>query len=261
MRALLAALVLLAPALALTAHGEPSSLLTDARGDAALVARAGETVAPPLAGASTAQAESADLVSLDFAESDDGLALTVGVVAIQGASTGATYRIEFSWLSVPYRAEIDYYVFSQNSFQRATLLAQLDGAWSDVSPLPLLADAAAGKLTVELQKVTLLDATRLTPSKGDAITDLRVTALRAQDLRFDGVEAFVGYADAMPDDGKGVAYAFALGDEAAGHLRLLSDERVRVSNGGATTFVFHAHVRNEGAVDDDVTLDLVGLPA
>src|SRR5207237_10261962 len=66
--------------------------------------------------------------------------------------------------------------------------------------------------------------------------------------------------DFMPNSGEGPKFTSVLGDIAQGHLALHTDDRVRVSNGGATTFIFQATVRNGASYADDVDLAVTDLP-
>lgn len=263
MRRLLAAALLvlaLVPPVAPAQAAEP--FLKDAPADTTFTS--GVPGVPPSPSTVAGQSESVDLVALDVDETDETLSFVLHVGKLEG-NPGGDYEIRFAWRDVEYYvlARFQSTPFGESSF--AYLYAQPEEEdFSDrVAPLAFVVDKAAATLAVEVPKVFLLDGKERAPGLGDTLTDLRVEA-RGGVFRFrgfgQGQDYPAGFADAMPDDGKGLPFTFQLGDLAQGGLALVTEDRVRVSNGGSTTFVYRAMLRNEGAREQEVQLTLTQMP-
>ena len=259
--ALLATALLLPFAPAATAA---EASLSDATGDVQLATGVpGGSTAPPggVGGA-------IDLAGLAFVEDPETftLVLTVGNLAEQGDASGR-YLVDFTWGSILYTAYVERFSSSfGGSFAWGYLGIRQEADMTDyweldgVTMLTPVFDVTSNTITLPIPKPFLLDEQERPPVKGSSITDLRVRSERQ--FLFSGSingERPLNLMDAMPDDGV-ASYTFVEGDEASGHLFMSSFERVRVSNGGATTFVFHATLRNTGETSDAVKITIEDLP-
>ena len=241
--------------------------LSDAAGDVVLVTGAGTNAAAP-----AGLGASVDLTGLAVEESDDTLSfvLSVGALDEQGDAT-AEYFIDFTWGRVPFTAYAARYAYLDDDFVWG-MLGLREGpepsrsAWmlDGIAPLDVKLDAAAKTVRLDIPKAYLLDEQERPPMKGEQITGVGAHAERrplGMGITITGATP-LSLVDTMPDDlAAGVAYAFKLGDEATGDILLRSYDRVRVSNGGATTFVFQAIVKNGAEFDDQLRLTLEDMPA
>ena len=261
MRWLLAAallvLAVLPPVAPAQADGEP--LLKDNPGDTTFTS--GAPGAAPTPSNLAGQSESVDLTALHVVEADEALTLMLHVAKLDG-NPGGEYAVQFTWRDMEYRAVARRSSTAFGASNFAYLEAGRDGDWERVAPLALDVDVPGATLTMELPKVFILDGKDRPPGLGDALADLRVSAttgfFRFRLVNDDDYPA--SFSDAMPDDGKGVPLTLKLGDLAQGGLALVTEDRIRVSNGGSTTFVYRATLRNDGARDQDVTLALGEMP-
>ncbi len=246
---MLAATVLAVPA----AVAEP--IAADPEGDAAFVV-AGAPVSNPGA-PDGGYAAPADLLALDVAEAEQEVAFAVSVKALDGTQYSAIYEIDFEWRGVAY--QIGHYRSRFESldqdYSRTALRVATESGFEEVAELTAIVDGAT--ITIPVPKVYVLDAAARVPLKGEAITGLRVTS-QGNGMAFGNLDSRV--EDHLPDEG-GLDYAFTRGGLATGHLALYSANPVRVSNGGATTFIYQATLRNQGDADDAVTLAVEELPA
>ena len=262
MRALgLALLVLLAslvvPAPAATAQEGGAHFYEDAAKDTELETFFLPTPPVPVDNAETAPA---DLAFLDVVEMDDTVSFTLGVESLTTTAPHTVgYTISFRW------HKVDYTIQCQRTSLGAANVGR--GGWCSINAyseeegyldganLDATWDAAASTITLPVRKVLILDAENRMPTKGDTLSDITVRSR----LMLGAFGFFTQVTDLMPDAGtKGLT--LAIGDVAKGHIRLTSDDRVRVSNGGATTFVFQANLTNAAEVEDTVDLATDALP-
>ena len=258
MRQVLIAIVLLA-ALAPGARAAEEPLLTDPEGDAQWVGAIAGARLPgaPAAGAPFVQGN--DLVSFSLAETEDALSFTIEVANMEGEPQGTATVTELAFGGREYRLMMGYFTGSlSNSAGNAYAYLQEreDDAWAYVARLePPVVDRAAGTLAGTLPKVYLMDAKQAIPGRGDTVEILRVAA-DANGIGFGVVQARV--VDEMD---AGVGIVMQLGDLAEGDLEMSAQDRVRVSNGGATTFVFQATLRNRGETAHTIRIGAEDLPA
>ena len=254
---LIAAVLLLPLAPLAPADAQAAHLLTDEKGDTVLGSGVGPSV--PISG--NAAADGADLLSLDLMEEEDAFTFVLAVASMSDQS-GGEYAIEFSW------RDVDYAIFAFRSnptfgdFQQATLYASDGSGFERVATLPMTVDASKATATIGVQKVFVLDGAKRAPGRGDAIRNVHVTAEQTTfgSFSFTGGPGAASVVDYMPNEGDGPNYGFHLGDIMVGHLSITTPDRIRVSNGGATTFVFQASVRNNASYEDEVDLKLADLP-
>lgn len=263
MRAIALLLVLLlsvAPLPAASAEGGP--LLSDPKGD--VTAETGLPGASQKAPLAATQTDGVDLLALEVEETDASLTFKLSVASLAGDVHFERYRIHFAWGDTLYQV----WVFREEvptltEDVSADLVLQEDEDDDRdvefVAPLDAILDEGAGTITVEVMRPYILDGQGRMPMRGDALKDIRVDALASV---FGSSFGFlVDVEDRMPDDeGNAADYLLQRGDEAAGHLRMDAPERVRVSNGGATTFVYKVEVFNDAESDEDVDLAPGELP-
>lgn len=251
------AMIPLVPIPGASAQAPGAHLLSDDRGDAQLVTGAGPTI--PLSSSSAWDA--ADLLWLDVVEDDDAFVFTLAVASMTGQS-GGEYEITWSWRDVNYllSAQRGNPTFG-GGFQSAMLFADDGGGWQRIAPIPMTSDATKGTMTMPVQKVFVLDGSKHAPNRGDAIMNVQVMSIES-DMRFSvqGEAPPGAIIDHMPNTGEGAKFTSVLGDIAQGHLAMRTTDRVRVSNGGATTFIFQATIHSNASYADDVKLTIGELP-
>lgn len=233
-----------------TASAAP--LLTDAKGDVAYPTAAGPV------GASTQATDGADLLALDLVESADDLAFTL-TLASTSSTMGVTRMIYFTWNGVAYRVYSE--VFSSEFGGSANGFAWLeryeDEDYEAVGDVETAADATS--ITFTVPRAYVLDRDERPPFRGGELADVYVEARMCCQIRISGNGAQA--TDLMPDDvAQGATFALALGEQATGNVRLEAPDPIRVSNGGATTFVFKIDLANKGEKDDEYELAIVDLP-
>ena len=253
MRALLIVLTLLfafvpAPGAAAAPAGE------DPQGDVEVnVLGAGTSIPAP-----TAQGESADLLSLDITEDAEALTFGIQVVNLEQQVNFLTYEISFVWGKAEYRVGFSRQVAEgvMDESNWAYLYYENDEGWNEYVDIPYEVDLAGGVVSLHVPKAYILSENGRYPLLGDKLEELVVEARSHTTLLQFTSDAY----DRMPDGEDVLSYSFLFGDLQAGHIRLDADERVRVSNGGATTFVYKTTIRNTGEVDDQVTIELTEMP-
>lgn len=259
MRSAWIAVILLAAVVPATARAAEEPLLTDPEGDAEWVPA---VLGQRLPGAPTGPAEftqGSDLIGLAVAESEDALTLTVSVVNMQGEPQGTVARTDLAFHDREYRVWMGYFTGSMSTNAGgayAYVQAREGDAWDYVARLDEPAvDRGAGTISASVPKVYLMDGKHAIPGRGDVVDVLSVVA----DANFIGT----GIVDARVYDEMegGAALTMQHGDVSAGDLLLTSNDRVRVSNGGATTFVFQASLRNQGDAAHEMRLAAEDLPA
>lgn len=235
-------------------------LLSDARGDVVFATGVPGAAPVPYAGA---EADATDLLWLDVVESDETLDVVVALASM-GQSAGFEITVEFEWRGVAHRVEMrrsnpTFGDFASASLWRASVEDEAD--FDFVSGLEMIVDPQAAVATAILPKVYVLDAQERAPNRDDTITNVRAFAEQRtmQISIFDSRP--LSARDEMPDgDAAGADLTLQMGDFAAGHLRLTTEDRIRVSNGGATTFVFQATLANNASFEDEVDLALGDVP-
>lgn len=232
-------------------------LLTDEKGDTVL--ESGVPGAPPTPFAVNGQTDGTDLIALDVTEQDDSFSLVLTVAGLKG-QFGSNSLTTFDWRDVQYSVSTFYQSGQFGSFSQSVLYRADENGVERAGILNLTVDVEKATLTSIVPKVYLLDGQKRTPSLGDALTDVKVTA-ESTSFRFSITgERPASVHDAMPNSGDGAKLVFGHGDAQSGHVFLRTADRVRVSNGGATTFVFQADVINNGSTEDDIKLAVGELP-
>lgn len=250
MRKALLTLALLLSTLALPQTAAEAAL-TDKKGDVA--ATGGPAPLPD-----NPQTASADLVALEATEGDNDWAFTLQVASLaQPGGTLNRYFIDFTWDDASYRVSIlrSRVDPTATPLLRAQLLRANGEEYEQLAALAPTADDAQGKISVSVGKVYVVSLEGHSPVPGSQLTDLVASA--RGDVTFGGQGTRL--EDRMPDTGAG-ALTYTKGGESNGHLVLESQDPVRISNGGATTFVYKAHLQNALETDDEVALRIEGLP-
>jgi hypothetical protein len=261
MRALLVtvlALLALLPAAPVQAAGS-GPLLQDAQGDAAFTLSALGTPLPDQPGP-TDMAANADLLALDLLESEDAVSFVITVASLKGDVVESNHEVTFTWAKRDFILSV--YYFDSKSLGGHGMygwLSYVEGEdWNGLGAVEVVVDADKGTLTAVVPKVYVMDAKDRNPGRGDSLEDIRVAS---EGLEVNVFVLGTRYHDAMPDgDGQGAAFPFQMGDYALGSLRLSSPERVRVSNGGSTTFVYTVTVGNVADAENEYDLSLSELP-
>lgn len=258
MRALLATAVLLVGLVPYAGAQAAEPLLQDATADTSFSSGVPGAAPAPLTAAG--HSESVDLVSLTVEESDELVVFHLKVAKLEG-NPGGSYRIPFAWRDTEYRVSANYATSPFRTAQFAYLDVMVEEEWERLAPLLLTADPAAATLSIEVPKTYVLDGRDRSPGRGDTLGDVRVLAsgayLSARILSDDPIGSFL---DQMPDDGAGAPLVLQKGDVRSGHLLLATDDRVRVSNGGSTTFVYQVTLRSNASHEDEVELSISDLP-
>ena len=260
MRQILVATLLLTASLALvtpTANAERVELLTDNAGDGAYVINSA-------AGATDGPARpTADLLSLAVEESDEDIIFVLAVTALSEdnllLSASSSHNIHFTFEGRAHRLNLGYYKYEQEEGSWAYLAAETAGDEDYVADLSdsVIADTSANTLTVTLPKVYVRSTRDATPTTGTSFDNVFVEA-DGGGIYLTNALTVRGY-DRMPDDGSG-SFALKLGDLVQGDLMLRTPQKVRVSNGGATTFVYELFVRNTADVARDFDLAASQVP-
>lgn len=226
--------------------------MEDAEGDTEL-----ETFGLPLPAVPASGADSADLLSMDVHEDDEAITFVVGVVAMSADATQAVdYQIQWTWHDVRF----DVFCVRDGLFggvNRQCRLASFhedEGSGEGAYIAPEW-DVAAATLTVRVEKFLILDAEGRAATRGDVLDDMLVATRQ----RMTSFGFFAQIADTMPDADTG-RLPLVVGDAQQGHVRLTTLDRVRVSNGEATTFVFQANLTNAGPVEDTIKIAVADLP-
>lgn len=229
-----------------------ASLAEDAQGDVQT-----EVFGQGMLPAAAPNAASADLLALDIAEDAEALTFTLKVANLEQQLNFADYRTTFTWAKTEYDLifgrQVAEGVVSDSTF--AYLFYENDEGWNEYVDIDHAMDIAGGTLTMIVPKAYLLSENGRYPLLGDKLEDLSVEA-RSYTTLF---QFTASSYDRMPDGEETLSYAFLFGDLQVGHLRLDADDRVRVSNGGATTFVYKVALQNKGDVDDQVAVELTDL--
>lgn len=245
----------LAPAPA--AFAAEGVLLADKEGDVVVTNGQGGAPLPP-----NAQTASADLRELVVVEDDIDLTFTLKLASLsqQGGSLN-NYVMSFTWLDANFEAGLLRSRVDPTSvpLTRATF-SLCEDECVRVTDLEHVLDEEAGTFSFLVPKRYITSLEGHAPVFGSELTGIVVRSL----VSFDGFPGFPATGaraeDVMPDTGAGVI-TYQKGGSANGHIILEAPDPVRVSNGGATTFVFNGHVQNRLDVEDSVTFALEGVPA
>lgn len=244
-------LCVLASLLAPLAQAEP--LMTDPQGDATATL-AGQAAPAPLP--DNPQTANADLLSLESTETLTDFVLTLQLASLASPPPRALYAIDFTWDDAAYRIAIERIAAAGGAAtSRASLLLGADGDYAPVSTLSHEVDATAGTMAITLPKALIVSLEGHAPVVGESLTGIRASSLVHMG---DGADAVL-VQDVMPDSGAGTITLIE-GGESTGHLIFEVSDPVRVSNGGATTFVFQAHLQNAHDQDDTASLAIQNLP-
>lgn len=232
-------------------------LLEDPAGDVVVRATPGEELpGAPVSNLETARGS--DLVSLAAAETDETIRLTLAVASLSGATAFTNARVDLGWDGGDFALYLGHFRELGGEDRSWARLAKTERDEREfIAQFPVAVDIAAGTLAVEIPKVYLVSAEGRVPGRGDAL-ELRAVESTAS-VGF-GPLGTVQLYDRMPDEGDGATLVLAQGDFTQGRVVLSSPDRVRVSNGGATTFVFQATIRNTGEVETEFDLALEDVP-
>ena len=225
----------------------------DPAGDAQ-VTLFGSGLAPAPAGVG----EAADLLALDIAETAEEIVFTMKLQNLKQSVSFAEYEISFTWAKTEYGVrvwrEVAQGVIDDES--NAYLYDEREGRWNAIANLEHMIDVDAGTIMVHVPKAYILSENGKYPLLGDTLQDIVVEAYSRGMLFSFSADAY----DRLPDK-DALRYAFQFGDLVTGDLRLDATERVRVSNGGSTTFVYQVTIANRGDADHEVDIALTDLPA
>lgn len=225
---------------------------TDASGDVASTAVPAEGVPslPPT--------EALDFVGLDVIEEDLAFNFTFKLQSLdQSSPPTIQYAVDFTWKDADFRIHVTRTRADPTGPPSvAAQLQQSDGqVYSRVLDLEATEDSAAGTITVPLAKNAIISLEGHAPVYGSKLTN--VTATSWSNVGFGPTASRL--QDIMPDDAPG-EILYEMGGSANGHLTLEAPDPVRISNGGATTFVFQAHLQNSGTEQDAATMAITGAP-
>ncbi len=226
---------------------------TDPLGDLAL---AGPS---PSAVPDNPQTRNIDLVGLNVIEEDLAFTFVLKMQSLeQQGGTTARYTIPFTWLDAQYRISVTRTRLDPTATPSTqATFQQSDGQrYSRVLDLDVTEDLAASTLSIVLSKNSIISLEGHAPIFGSQLPNVTVRAWTS--IGFGPGASRI--EDQMPDAAPGVI-VYELGGYANGHLALEAPDPVRVSNGGATTFVFQAHLQNSDTADDAATIKLEGAPA
>lgn len=237
---------------------ESEALLTDATGDGVFVAGPDGAPALPASSGSSLDA-AADLVALGLTDSEDDLIFTLQVAELGGDMVNAEYAIAWKWRSQDFVLLVRYWssapLGSENAWAE---LRYVDGDdWYTWAGMSTTVDQAAGTLTTRVSKFYVLDDSQQPPGRGDKLESIRVSSYATYPIVAGDWSARM--EDSMGEDAP-ATYVLQKGDFATGSLRLASNDRVRVSNGGATTFVFKVDVKNTGDALESYALTITDVP-
>ncbi|HUR70051.1 MAG TPA: hypothetical protein VM370_12470 [Candidatus Thermoplasmatota archaeon] len=252
MRTFLVAALLLSSVFALPA-ASAKAFADDPQGDVTT-----EIFGAPAVPGSAPGADAADLLAMEVQEDAEKLVFVVQVTKLEQQYSFAQYQIHFSWQKTDYTVAIDRQVAQgviEDDSSARLYSDDEENGFDSLAQLEHTMDVAKGTITVQVPKAYILSDKGKFPLLGDELKDVYVEAASHATLFSFTADSY----DRMPDSGE-LKYPFLFGDLAAGHIRLDADERVRVSNGGATTFVYRVTVSNKGEVDDSVDLSVHDLP-
>src|SRR5581483_558587 len=245
---------------AASAAGASKPFLQDGTGDTTFNV-AGAPTGVPVGNQAVA---SADLLSLDLQETDMAYDMTLQVAGFSSSVDFSQYQVHFDFRNMSYTAFVtrqilptgDHYVAGDLTAVSSDDKGNYYSSYgSYVASLVVKEDAANAKLSFEIQKAYVLDGLKRLPSRGDNFTNIYV---ESQDSLF--CTGCGSVEDRMPD-ADAVRYTVQIGDESHGHLSLSSPDRIRVSNGGAATFVYTVTLSNNADSTDTVDLALRDMPA
>lgn len=235
------------------ASAQGAAFLDDATGDTELQVFGGPGV--PL---SNAEFDAADLTSLVVDEGFESFTFVIGVKTVTTAASSSRYAISFVWKDLQYEVFAGRQVIpgaGASEWGYVTSYSEENG-YNYLADLQPTFDATANTVSLTLPKVYVLDSNNRMPGLGDKLEDVFVTS--QSDATF--LQFSTGAADRMPDTDE-KPYPIAVGDVSSGTLRMSSEERVRVSNGDSTTFVYRAVLENRAETQDSVDVTLADLPA
>ncbi len=249
-RAVLLVLLLVAPL------GQASIILDDPQGDVN-VAGTGT--------AANSRWSQADLLSLEIEETPNQFRFVLSTAVEPDPSRtyadDVTHVVSFRYGTFAYELRYDVYTLHDafGSYYYAALWRQTspDDYMRIVTNLEVDGQASSGHLSALVPRKYIIDELGVEPFEGSRLTDIRVNAEAYWLLGFGGN---ANSYDRMPDAGV-QAYPVSLGVQQVGDIRLSSDERIRGSNGQATTYFWRVQLHNlNGTFDDEVTLSLLDVP-
>ncbi|MHB1260141.1 MAG: hypothetical protein ACYC2H_00350 [Thermoplasmatota archaeon] len=244
-------LAIICAALAWAPTASAGAQFTDPAGDVAYTAGAPVPALPAT--------ESLDLVGLDVVEEDLAFTFVLKTQSLdQPGPLNTQYIVPFTWRDADFR--IHFTRTRADPSAPANLVAsfeQSDGTiYTRILDLEPTEDTTAGTMSVVLPKNAIISLEGHAPVFKSELTNVTVQAWTTVGFG----PASGRLQDQMPDDAPGVIL-YEMGGSANGHLTLEAPDPVRISNGGATTFVFQAHLQNKDTEQDAATMELVGVPA
>ena len=230
-----------------------STAWEDASGDQEFEVLFGESV--PVANAQTA---SADLVGFDLEEDLEGLTFTLTVDSFAHKYASDNYWINWTWNNTDYELRLGRLVYEGviSESVDARFIRDSDDDFDAWEVPDVRFEPDAGVIGARIPRAYLADVQGRLPAERELLDAMLVESSSTMTLFAFGAQAH----DRLPD-ADFIAYPLVFGDTAQGDLKLRADDRVRVSNGGATTFVYSLEVVNRGEQARDVELELADLPA
>lgn len=255
----------------------PSSSGQEASGGSAIAEdKSGDVVlggpSLPDQGAPAQHFQALDLTALSVAEADAGFAFTLSVAGLDQAPEApglddSVYFITFAHNDQAYRIVMLRALGDQSYYWGYLLKYDPDGNLNYQSFLDVVADAAAGSMSVTVLREDLLDRKGAAPFPGRRLEAFAAEShLRTnQDdfARVNGQEPSKEWdaTDRMPDSGNATkALTVQKGLAQSGHAALWSADPVRASNGEQATFVFNVTGQNAGSSEDVFVLTATGVP-
>lgn len=212
------------------------------------------------------QFASADLKALQIVESDEAFDFVLAVASLKSTTDSVEYQIQFDFRNMSYNADLYRQLLptgeaSEGGYLRAHSTDRNDSTDACyygcyMAQLKPKLDVDKGTVAFSVRKAYVLDGMQRMPNRGDSLANVHVDA----DAYVTGIQGGISVSDRMPDS-DGASFPVTIGDIANGHLALSSPDKVRVSNGGAATFVYKVTIRNTGDAEDTVDLAIHDEPA
>jgi len=233
-----------------------AQMLTDPVGDVKAETGGQETA--------VAQATAIDLAALNVTEDPENFRFTVTVADLgddQARPDAGAISVYFVFDNVTFRA--DYYRSADNAAYFGGLYSARDGAsFQWMTQTAVARDLETSTLWQEVPRYELVGASGKVPSRGDQLTEIRVTsASNGVGTGGTGLPASGRLTDAMPDEGgaRGAWTVLYHGHDGLG-ASLTSPKPFRSSNGEATTYEYHVTAQQAGAAPMRFTLATQNVP-
>lgn len=189
-----------------------------------------------------------------------------GGADLRTMADGVTWQVRFNVGSVAYMIEAYDSPFYGT---RASVIADLYKATTPeqelgelstrVTRLPATFDVGAGRITVTVLRADLRDELDVEAGGKRDLLNLYAEAWGGYDPAIFGEGTWPAMYDRMPDEGL-ATFDLQHGHAQGGHIQLATAERLRASNGVATTYFFDMNVRNTAEFEDNLALSLGAVP-